>query len=77
MRRSRIRIRSHSRSRSRSRSRRNSHLVGVNENVDGRGDDQQEMTELDHDPAPERLVGQLAVAGESMNKEQEDHLSIW
>ena len=39
------------------------HLVWVDENVNSRGESEQQVTELDHDPAPQWLVGKLPVAG--------------
>ena len=47
------------------------YLVGIYEDVDGGGEGEEEVAELDHDPPPEGLVGQLPIAGGGEGEEEE------
>ena len=48
------------------------HLVRINENVDSGGESKKEVAELDHNPSPQRLVGQLTIAGEVVRDDDDD-----
>ena len=48
------------------------HLVRINENVDSGGESKKEVAELDHNPSPQRLVGQLTIAGEVVSDDDDD-----